>query len=98
MKNNLYYAVYDISSSAIRTKIVIALKNAGLSRVQKSVFCGMLNNQQSKDLKEKLYPLVVGDDRLYLIQSCENCFGKLTTIGKGFDTDYVANRKGGEVI
>lgn len=98
MKTNLYYAVYDISLDLVRTKVIIALKNAGLSRIQKSLFCGMLNQQQLKDLKEKICPLVIGNDRLYLIQSCEKCFGKLSTVGKGFDIDYITNRKGGEVI
>lgn len=98
MTDSLYYVVYDISSNIIRTKVIIALKNAGLSRIQESVFCGALNGQQFKDLKTILSHLVVKEDKLYIIQSCEKCFGKLDVIGKSFDIDYVANRKGGEVI
>ena len=78
--------------------MVIALKNSGLSRIQKSVFCGTLNTQQFKDLRETLTPLIEGEDRLYLIQSCESCFGKLVTIGLGFDAEYVTGKKGVEFI
>jgi CRISPR-associated endonuclease Cas2 len=94
----LYYAVYDVSSNKRRANIVIKLKNSGMTRIQKSVFCGTLNTQQLKDLKESLKPIITSHDKIYIIRTCEKCVGKIETIGEPFDLDYVSNKKSGEVF
>ncbi len=98
MVENLYYAIYDISSNNMRNKAIIALKNAGMTRIQKSAFAGTLNRQKFKDLSENLKEAVGPEDRMYLIQSCERCFGKVTTIGLSFDKEYVSGKKEVEFI
>ena len=87
----MYYAVYDISDNKTRTQTIQALKNIGFVRIQKSVFCGSLSTQQKKDLIENLKRITAEDESVYLILTCQTCFGKVTIIGHGFDKEYVAN-------
>ncbi|MCL5949082.1 MAG: CRISPR-associated endonuclease Cas2 [Candidatus Bathyarchaeota archaeon] len=91
MKKNMYYAVYDISDDKTRTHAIQALKDVGFIRIQKSVFCGSLASQQKKDLIEALKRITGENESVYLILTCQKCFGKVTIIGHGFDKEYVAN-------
>lgn len=93
MKKNIYYAIYDIKDNNIRESIVQVLKNHGFIRIQKSVFCGYTSNQQKKDLVEIIKNIIPDDDSFYLILSCNQCFGRLTIVGRGFDKDYVSDMK-----
>lgn len=98
MKKSMYYAVYDIADNGVRTSVIHALKNHGMVRIQKSVFCGSMSVQQKKDLAETIKMLVTENDSFYLMLSCSQCFGKVLIIGRGFDREYVADRKGGMII
>ena len=98
MNGQLYYAAYDIADNKIRGKVSTALKNAGLTRIQYSVFCGPLNKQQKKDLMETLKKLTEATGSVYLIAACEACHNKLTVIGKGFDKEYVTGDKQVEIF
>ena len=94
-----YYAIYDVTDNAIRSRIIRLLKDAGFTRVQKSAFCGTISFQGKKDLLERVKPLLKDEnDSFYLILTCERCFGKLTVIGKGFDFEYVKGRKAALVV
>ncbi|MEM4389869.1 MAG: CRISPR-associated endonuclease Cas2 [Candidatus Micrarchaeia archaeon] len=93
MPTSLYYVVYDIPSNRLRSRVATALKNAGLERVQYSVFLGPLNKQRKKDLQETLKNIIQGNGSIYFIPTCEACFGKLSVIGRGFDVDYVTGAK-----
>jgi len=95
----MYYAVYDITENSTRESLIHILKDASFVRIQKSVFCGRLSGQQKKDLIEKVkYILSEEDDSFYLIMSCNSCFGKITTLGKNFDVDYVSDKKPSMVL
>jgi len=94
----MYYAVYDISNDKMRMRTIDALKNAGFTRIQKSVFCGALSSQQKKNLIENLKRIVSKTESIYLILTCKHCFGKITIIGKGFDMEYVSDKKAIEVV
>lgn len=98
MQSNLYYVIYDITENKQRTKLIHFLKSVGLTRIQKSVFCGEIKAQQKKELIEYLKNTHKRTDSIYLIQSCKNCFGKIKIFGKGFDKAYVTNTKSAEVI
>lgn len=90
----MYYAVYDITENPTRESVIHILKDASLVRIQKSVFCGRLSGQQKKDLIEKIkLTISQEDDSFYLIMSCNQCFGKIVTIGQDFDSDYVSDKK-----
>lgn len=94
----MYYAVYDVSENSTRTSVIHTLKNHGFVRIQKSVFCGNISNQQKKDLIEIIKYLVSKEDSFYLILSCNKCFGKVIIVGKGFDKEYVADKKRAMVL
>jgi CRISPR-associated protein Cas2 len=99
MELSYYYAIYDVSDNAVRSSIIHILKNAGLVRVQKSAFCGTLSGQEKKDLLERIkFVMSDQDDSFYLIQTCNRCFGKISILGKGFDSEYVRGKKAGLVI
>jgi len=98
LRENMYYAVYDISNDKTRLQTTQTLKDAGFVRIQKSVFCGSLSSQQKKNLVESLKQIAGGSESIYLILACKHCFGKVTIIGQGFDMEYVSNEKAIEVL
>jgi len=98
LRESMYYAVYDISNDRTRLQTIQTLKDAGLVRIQKSVFCGRLSVQQKKNLVENLKLIAGESESIYLILACHRCFGRVTIIGEGFDKEYIANEKLGEVI
>lgn len=94
MKANSYYAIYDISDNVVRSYVIKVLKNAGFIRVQKSAFCGTLVNQKKKDLLEDVKKVMTSErDSFYLILTCNQCFGRISIIGKDFDSQYAAGKK-----
>lgn len=90
----MHYAVYDISDTPTRTSVANTLKDMGLVRVQKSVFCGTLSEQSKKDLLERVGAILgaEGADSFYLIMTCSLCFGNIVTIGESFDTEYAEGK------
>ena len=74
MNSSMYYAVYDITENNARTSTIHVLKNHGFVRIQKSVFCGNISNQQKKDLIETIKPLLTDQDSFYLNQNIKYSF------------------------
>lgn len=90
----MYYATYDITDNGIRESVIHILKDGGMIRIQKSVFCGNISNQQKKDLTEKIKQTIDHEtDSFYLIMSCNQCFGKMITIGNSFDAQYARGER-----
>ncbi len=98
MKKSMYYAVYDITENSTRSSVTHILKNQGFIRIQKSVFCGSLSGQNKKDLIESIKTTINENDSFYLILTCNQCFGKIKIIGKGFDKEYVSDKKPAVVL
>ena len=98
MKKNMYYAVYDITDNSTRNSVIHILKNQGFVRIQKSVFCGSLSGQNKKDIIESIKTIMNENDSFYLILTCNQCFGKIKIIGKGFDEEYVSDKKSAVVL
>lgn len=89
----IYYAVYDIMDNGRRDAVIEILKDSGMVRIQKSVFCGGLVLQQKRDLIETIKStLNVDDDSFYLIMNCGKCYRNATIVGKGFDQEYVEGK------
>ena len=90
----MYYIVYDITKNSTRESLIQVIKDAGLIRIQKSVFCGNISNQQKKDLIEKARQIINQEtDSFYIIMSCSQCFGKMITVGKDFDIEYAQGKR-----
>ena len=99
MKHVMYYAAYDIVEHVTRETLIQILKDAGLTRIQKSVFCGSLTGQQKKDLVASVKNVIDNEtDSFHLIMNCNQCYGRLATVGKGFDMDYVSGKRRSMVI
>jgi len=98
MKENMYYVSYDISVDDTRSSVVQILKDAGFTRIQKSVFCGKISPQQKKDITEKIKMVINESDSFYMFVACQQCFGKVTIIGRGFDKEYVSDEKAADVL
>lgn len=94
----MYYAIYDITDNSTRSSVIHILKNQGFTRIQKSVFCGSLSGQNKKDTIESIKIIIDEDDSFYLILTCNQCFGKIKIIGKGFDKEYVSDKKPAVVL
>jgi len=95
-QTTMHYAVYDISDDPTRTSVADTLKDAGFTRVQKSVFCGTLSAESKKNLLERVRLILkrpeesTDADSFYLIMTCSACFGSIETIGEAFDPEYAA--------
>lgn len=99
MKHVMYYAIYDIVENSIRESIIQVLKDYGFIRIQKSVFCGKLKNQQKKDLVSSANKIIdLQADSFYLLASCSVCFGNIITLGKSFDKQYVSGNRSSMVF
>ena len=84
--------VYDVSATPKRTKIAKACKEAGLYRVQKSVFLGNLERSQMDSLALQCKELMaLEQDSLYMFPMCEDDFKKVTLLGQAFDKALVSD-------
>ena len=84
--------VYDVSATPKRTKIAKACKEAGLYRVQKSVFLGNLERNQMESLALQCKDLMALEtDSLYMFPMCDEDFKKVTLLGQAFDKDLVSD-------
>jgi CRISPR-associated protein Cas2 len=88
----LTWVVYDVSATPKRTKIAKACKEAGLYRVQKSVFLGSLERNQMDALALQCKELMTLEkDSLYMFPMCDDDFKKVTLLGQAFDKDLVSD-------
>ncbi len=88
----LVWVVYDIEKNNIRNKVAKACKNAGIYRVQKSVFLGTLNNNQIDELALKIKNLLDEEkDSAYVFPMCKEDFCRVKLIGQAFDKKMVTD-------
>ncbi|MGE0276156.1 MAG: CRISPR-associated endonuclease Cas2 [Nitrospiraceae bacterium] len=88
----LTWVVYDVSATPKRTKIAKACKEAGLYRVQKSVFLGNLERSQMESLALQCQELMTLEkDSLYMFPMCEDDFKKVKLLGQAFDKELVSD-------
>lgn len=86
------WVVYDITANKVRSKVAQACKNYGLYRVQKSVFLGDLNKNQTDELALKCKDLIdLDEDSLYIYPMCDDDFKKVRTLGQAFDRKLVSD-------
>jgi CRISPR-associated protein Cas2 len=89
----MIYVIYDISDDKIRKRVSDKCLNYGLLRIQKSVFAGSLNKNRIDELRVFCENIIKENDKVYIIEVCEKCFGKLICIGEEFDKDLVRDNK-----
>jgi CRISPR-associated protein Cas2 len=88
----LVWAIYDISSDKIRTRVAKFCEQSGLYRVQKSVFLGEMEPSRIDELAERSREEIDEDhDRVYIFPMCEKDFQRVKTIGQAFDEELVTD-------
>ena len=88
----LVWVIYDIVKNKTRSKIGKSCLNAGLYRVQKSVFLGDLNLNEIDELSVKIEDIInKDDDSVYIFPMCKDDFSKVKLLGQAFDKELVTD-------
>ena len=88
----LCWVMYDIKDDKIRTKVAKACLEAGIYRVQYSVFLGDLNRGQIRELHEKVEDLIDKDkDSTYIFPMCRQDFNQCILLGQAFDKELITD-------
>ncbi|HEY9188460.1 MAG TPA: CRISPR-associated endonuclease Cas2 [Ignavibacteria bacterium] len=86
------WVIYDIEDNKIRNKIAKACKQAGLYRVQLSVFLGVLNNTEKDSLELICKDLINEEkDKLYIFPMSKDELKQTVLLGQAFDKDFVTD-------
>ena len=96
----MYLILYDISETAIRTKIVRLLEKEGYERIQYSVFIAPFNPAKNK-LWDKMQVLLAKtpSNKIFCLKIAKENFYKIKTIGNfEFDLDYLSGDKSSLII
>ena len=87
---SLTWILYDITKNRSRNKVAKACKEAGLYRVQKSVFVGPIEHNRLDELALYIEDLIDPDnDKVYIFPMCEADFRKVQLQGQAFDKKLV---------
>ena len=88
----LLWVIYDIQKNKIRTKVAKTTLEAGLYRVQKSVFLGSINKTRLDELKMRIADVIDEEkDSIYIFPMCEADFKKTILMGQAFDKEMVTD-------
>ncbi len=88
----LIWVIYDIASNKVRSKVAKHCKNAGLYRVQKSVFLGELEDNTLDELKLRIEDMVdLDNDSVYVFPMSRAELKKAGLIGQAFDKELVTD-------
>lgn len=86
------WVMYDIKKDRSRTKIAKFCKQAGLYRVQFSVFLGIMNANQKESLELEIEELIDEmTDSVYIFPMSKNELQDTVLLGQAFDKDLVTD-------
>lgn len=88
----LVWVIYDISDNKIRSKVSKACKEAGLYRVQKSVFLGSIESNRMDEIAIFCTDIIdQKKDSVYIFPFCQEDWSNIRLIGQAFDEDLVTD-------
>jgi CRISPR-associated protein Cas2 len=88
----LVWIIYDIVDDKPRAKIAKLCKEAGLYRVQKSVFLGTIERNRLDELRLQIETWENDEvDSVYIFPMCEADFKKVILLGQAFDKRMVTD-------
>jgi CRISPR-associated protein Cas2 len=91
--DTLVWIIYDITENKPRTRIAKLCKEAGLYRVQKSVFLGTIGRNRLDELSMQIEEYTDTDtDSVYIFPMCEPDFKKVRLMGQAFDKKLVTDQ------
>lgn len=86
------WVLYDISEDKVRNRVAKTCKQAGLYRVQYSVFLGTLNPGQKDTLEVQLEDLIDPDeDSIYIFPMNKQELQQTVLMGQAFDKKLVTD-------
>jgi CRISPR-associated protein Cas2 len=89
----IIWVMYDIQNDKARNRIAKYCKQAGLYRVQYSVFLGSVNSNQKDELELKIEPEINTDiDKVYVFPMSKNELQQTILLGQAFDKKLVSNQ------
>ncbi len=87
------WVIYDIKKDKVRNKIAKFCKQAGLYRVQKSVFLGTLENNEKDTLELQIDELIDPEnDSVYIFPMSRNELRQTVLLGQAFDKKLVTDQ------
>jgi CRISPR-associated protein Cas2 len=90
--DTLVWVLYDISINEPRARVAKLCKEAGLYRVQKSVFLGSIARNRLDELRMQIEELIDEDtDSVYIFPMCGSDFKKVLLLGQAFDRKLVTD-------
>jgi CRISPR-associated protein Cas2 len=87
------WVLYDIQKDRPRDKVAKFCKQAGLYRVQKSVFLGSLESNEKDTLELQIGELIDEEnDSVYIFVMSKNELRQSSLLGQAFDKDLVTDK------
>lgn len=84
--------MYDIEDDKVRSKVAKLCKQAGLYRVQFSVFLGTIENSQKDTLELQIEELIdVDKDSVYIFPMSKSELKATVLLGKAFDKKMITD-------
>jgi len=86
----IIWVMYDIENDRARTKVAKHCKQAGLYRVQYSVFLGQLDANRKDTLEMQIEDLIdLETDKVYVFPMSRDELRQTTLLGQAFDQKLV---------
>lgn len=86
------WVMYDIENDKARTKVAKLCKQAGLYRVQYSVFLGTIDKNQKDTLQLRIEELIEEKrDSVYIFPMSKNELQETVLLGQAFDKKLVTD-------
>lgn len=86
------WVMYDIENDKARTKVAKLCKQAGLYRVQFSVFLGTLEKNRKDTLQLQIEELIDEDkDSVYIFPMSKNELQETVLLGQAFDKKLITD-------
>ena len=86
--------IYDITDDRTRRELIKIAQKHGLYRVQKSVFLGNIEKDETNEIiLESKKVINLREDSLYIFPVCEADYKKATLLGLSFEKDIVQDEK-----
>lgn len=89
----IIWVMYDIKKDKVRTKVAKFCKQAGLYRVQYSVFLGSLEKNEKDSLELQITDIINEDiDSVYIFPMSKNELQLTSLLGQAFDKKLVTDQ------
>ncbi|HHH53136.1 MAG TPA: CRISPR-associated endonuclease Cas2 [Bacteroidetes bacterium] len=89
----ILWTMYDIKDDRVRTKVAKYCKQAGLYRVQYSVFLGRIDDNDKDTLQLQIEDLIdVNFDSVYMFPMNKTELKQTVLLGQAFDKKFVTDQ------